>query len=565
MSRYTKSMTDALQQVDDRTQEFDEEVKWEVKITGLPTFYSDGKSRGEVKQALRKLLKRPDDIVSIERTTPAELKKIRRGQASGSDPEDKEDKEQVKEEVKINRIIQAQNENLSVDDVINMIQFGHPFKVTEEIPAELPGPEVPRYKNASNATVDKEDKKANKVKDKIEKGTLIPTQTKESKSNLPDHLAKFLDKKGNPNPEAAKRIEAGRKKRAADAAKPKITDVTPKGYGPSEEVELDEVTPGEHKARRGVKNVPGDKGDRTQRPDVRRLTKDFPKKPEQEYERKRRLKKASGLFGDKPTSRLQGPKGKLPEEVELAIMSLDHKEAPRKLKITQKGLDALRKDRDRPKVKTQVKITKAGRAAVKDDPIRPMDEWGDTSILSTQRARIAGRPDIPKKKAAAQAKDKKNQNKDPVGPQHEMADRLLKKLREVAPPRWGHTVPDKPKGAKVGGTAQAMKKAQERGDIPKDMNIYALMWSMKNKGDNPHYKPGEKDVLKKKYKKNESVLDSAKRYVIDERADWETAFKSASQSRPAMKYKDAAAFIDTAGLSSTEKRTALKSAKKWLK
>jgi len=486
MSRYTKSMTDALQQVDDRTQEFDEEVKWEVKITGLPTFYSDGKSRGEVKQALRKLLKRPDDIVSIERTTPAELKKIRRGQASGSDPEDKEDKEQVKEEVKINRIIQAQNENLSVDDVINMIQFGHPFKVTEEIPAELPGPEVPRYKNASNATVDKEDKKANKVKDKIEKGTLIPTQTKESKSNLPDHLAKFLDKKGNPNPEAAKRIEAGRKKRAADAAKPKITDVTPKGYGPS-------------------------------------------------------------------------------EEVELAIMSLDHKEAPRKLKITQKGLDALRKDRDRPKVKTQVKITKAGRAAVKDDPIRPMDEWGDTSILSTQRARIAGRPDIPKKKAAAQAKDKKNQNKDPVGPQHEMADRLLKKLREVAPPRWGHTVPDKPKGAKVGGTAQAMKKAQERGDIPKDMNIYALMWSMKNKGDNPHYKPGEKDVLKKKYKKNESVLDSAKRYVIDERADWETAFKSASQSRPAMKYKDAAAFIDTAGLSSTEKRTALKSAKKWLK
>ena len=236
-----------------------------------------------------------------------------------------------------------------------------------------------------------------------------------------------------------------------------------------------------------------------------------------------------------------------------------------KLKITQQGLDALRKDRDRPKPKTLVKITKKGRDAVRDDPIRPMDEWGDTGILPTQRARIAGRPDIPKKKAAAQAKDKKNQNKDPVGPQHEMAENLLRKLREVAPPRWGHTVPDKPKGAKVGGTAQAMKKAQERGDIPKDMNIYALMWSMKNKGDNPHYKPGEKGVLKKKYKNDESVLDSAKRYVIDERADWETAFKSASQSRPAMKYKDAAAFIDTAGLSSTEKRTALKSAKKWLK
>ena len=490
MSRYTKSMTDALQQVEDRTQEFDEAIKWEVKIRGLPTFYSDGKSRGEVKQALRKLLKRPDDIESIERTTPAELKKIRRGQASGTEPGDEVEDEKVEEEVKINRIIQAQNEDLSVDDVINMIQFGHPFSVAEEIPAQLPGPEVPRYKNASNATVDKEDKKANKAKDKAEKGSLIPTQTKEEveiDETLPDHLTKFLDKKGNPNKEAQARIDAGRKKRE----EPKIKDVTPKGYGPK-------------------------------------------------------------------------------EEVEMAIMSLDHKEAPRKLKISQKGLDALRAARAKPKPKTHVHLTKKGRDAVRDEPIRPMDEWGDTGILHQKRAQIVGRPDIPKKKAAAQAKDKKNQNKDPVGPQHEMAERLMKKLREVAPPRWGHTVPDKPKGAKVGGTAQAMKKAQERGDIPKDMNIYALMWSMKNKGDNPHYKPGEKGVLKKKYKgpkgqNEESILEAATRYVIDERADWETAFKSASQSRPAMKYKDAAAFIDTAGLSSTEKRTALKSAKKWLK
>ena len=411
MSRYTQSMTQALQQVDDRTQEFDEAIKWEVKIKGLPTFYSDGKSRGEVKQALRKLLKRPDDIESIERTTPAELKKIRRGQAAGSEPDDEEEDEKIKEEVKINRIIQAQNEDLSVDDVVNMIQFGHPFKVAEDIPAELPpGPNIPRYKNASNATVDKEDKKANKIKDKIEKGSLIPTQTKENK--LPPHLAKFFDKKGNPNPEAAKRMAAGRKKRE----EPKIKDVTPKGYGPSDE---------------------------------------------------------------------------------------------------------------------EVSITAKGRAALE--------------------------------------KDKKNQNKDPVGPQREMVEKIARKLREVAPPGWGHTKaekektkPNKPK-SKIGGTAQAMKKAQARGDIPKDMNIYALMWSMKNKGDNPHYKPGEKDVLKKKYKKEEHLFDLAKKYVISERVEWETAFKSVSELRPAMKYKDAAAFIETAGLSSTEKRTALKSAKKWLK
>ena len=152
MSRYTKSMTHALQQVDDHTKEFEEEVKWEVKITGLPTFYSDGKSRGEVKQALRKLLKRPDDIESIERTTPAALKKIRRGQASGKEPGE-EESEKVKEEVKLNRIIKAQNEALNVDDIVNMIQFGHPFKVAEDIPAELPpGPDIPKYKDVSNAT-----------------------------------------------------------------------------------------------------------------------------------------------------------------------------------------------------------------------------------------------------------------------------------------------------------------------------------------------------------------------------------------------------------------------------
>ena len=187
-------------------------------------------------------------------------------------------------------------------------------------------------------------------------------------------------------------------------------------------------------------------------------------------------------------------------------------------------------------------------------------------------------------------------------------DEIAKTIPEVAPPGWGHTKaeksktdPSKPK-SKIGGSIAAMKKAQARGDIPKDMNIFALAWSMKNKGDKPHYKPGERDVLKKKYKGpegqnedsqdlpglgpqkklvktskrvsqiytgakvsgEENLLDSAKRY-LNEKADWNTAFKSAAQSRPAMRYKDAVSFIDTAGLNSTEKRNALKAAKKWLR
>ena len=71
----------------------EEAVKWEVKVSNLPTFYADGKSKGEVRRVLRKMLKRPDDIQSISRTTPAELKKIRRAQIAGDDED--EDKNPV--------------------------------------------------------------------------------------------------------------------------------------------------------------------------------------------------------------------------------------------------------------------------------------------------------------------------------------------------------------------------------------------------------------------------------------------------------------------------------------
>ena len=51
-----------------------------------------------------------------------------------------------------------------------------------------------------------------------------------SEAKLPPHLAKFFDKKGNMKPDAAKRIQKGRTKMGV-----KITDKTPKGYGPNEE------------------------------------------------------------------------------------------------------------------------------------------------------------------------------------------------------------------------------------------------------------------------------------------------------------------------------------------
>jgi len=92
-------------------------------------------------------------------------------------------------------------------------------------------------------------------------------------------------------------------------------------------------------------------------------------------------------------------------------------------------------------------------------------------------------------------------------------------LSEVAPPGWGHTKaekektkPNKPK-SKIGGTAAAFKRALDDGrfkGLPGDKtykdkkaSMFKLMWSMKKKGDKPHYKPGT-DEKYKKYQKEEA-------------------------------------------------------------
>ena len=86
-------------------------------------------------------------------------------------------------------------------------------------------------------------------------------------------------------------------------------------------------------------------------------------------------------------------------------------------------------------------------------------------------------------------------------------------VQEVAPPGWGHTKAEKEKTkpwkpkSKIGGTAAAFKRALDDGrfkGLPgsktkkeKTASMFKLMWSMKKKGDKPHYKPG----TDKKYKK----------------------------------------------------------------
>ena len=80
-------------------------------------------------------------------------------------------------------------------------------------------------------------------------------------------------------------------------------------------------------------------------------------------------------------------------------------------------------------------------------------------------------------------------------------------VSEVAPPGYGHTKGDKKKGVEKGGTAAAFDRARKEGRFKgSKSDMFAIMWSQKNKGDKPHYKPG----TNKKYKKYQEEQTSMK-------------------------------------------------------
>ena len=97
-------------------------------------------------------------------------------------------------------------------------------------------------------------------------------------------------------------------------------------------------------------------------------------------------------------------------------------------------------------------------------------------------------------------------------------------IHEVSPPGWGHTKAEKEKTkpwkpkSKIGGTAAAFKRALDDGrfkGLPgsttkkeKTADMFKLMWSMKKKGDKPHYKPGT-DKKYKKYQDESFEIDTS--------------------------------------------------------
>ena len=107
----------------------------------------------------------------------------------------------------------------------------------------------------------------------------------------------------------------------------------------------------------------------------------------------------------------------------------------------------------------------------------------------------------------------------------------FKQFNEVAPPGFGHTKSDKDKGVKKGGTAAAFDRARKRGDFKgSKSDMFAIMWSQKNKGDKPHYKPGTDEKYKKyqeDWKPEIEVIDTKKR-----KKDAEKKRKEAASSLP---------------------------------
>lgn len=65
--------------------QFTEEMDYRVSVEGLPDMYVKAKSPSKVKLSLRKIVKNPDMIKSIERVTRSEIKKIFRNKATGKE------------------------------------------------------------------------------------------------------------------------------------------------------------------------------------------------------------------------------------------------------------------------------------------------------------------------------------------------------------------------------------------------------------------------------------------------------------------------------------------------
>ena len=100
------------------------EAMWKVEVEGFPPFYMDATSAGEVKMILRKKLKKPKEIKSIERIQKTGWKKDVLGRISGKDKDNEDDEETNESDRQVKQWIKEETltDDLLVDAIKNVME-----------------------------------------------------------------------------------------------------------------------------------------------------------------------------------------------------------------------------------------------------------------------------------------------------------------------------------------------------------------------------------------------------------------------------------------------------------
>ena len=92
------------------------EAMWKVEVDGFPPFYMDGNSAGEVKMVLKKKIRKPKEIKSIERVQKSDWRKNVMDRIAGKEIDESE--EQVKQWIKDKTL----TDDLLVDAIKNVMK-----------------------------------------------------------------------------------------------------------------------------------------------------------------------------------------------------------------------------------------------------------------------------------------------------------------------------------------------------------------------------------------------------------------------------------------------------------
>ena len=92
------------------------EAMWKVEVEGFPPFYMDGNSAGEVKMVLKKKIRKPKEIKSIERVQKSDWRKNVMDRIAGKEIDESE--EQIKQWIKEDSL----TDDLLVDAIKNVMK-----------------------------------------------------------------------------------------------------------------------------------------------------------------------------------------------------------------------------------------------------------------------------------------------------------------------------------------------------------------------------------------------------------------------------------------------------------